>query len=187
MTTAAVLRPPYLPRKDIPLDLVPVDGAWNAVTVPAAWGHLVLDLLADRSGPLLEDETGGHLLWVIPPGAADRWPDAPAAGVELHREGDELLVCGREGYRSGMRWLRVPTTSRWDTAPGCCAWAWNGCSGPSPGRRRYRCASPAAPRPETAASSPAASVLLGPAGRCTPARRAGERSPAAPLASTSVW
>ncbi|MFJ4469638.1 hypothetical protein ACIP2X_19425 [Streptomyces sp. NPDC089424] len=115
MTTAAALRPPYLPREDVRLDLVAVDSTWNAVSVPATWGHLVLDVLADRSGPVLEDDASGHLLWVIPPGAADRWPDARAAGVQVHREGDELLVCGLEGYRAGMRWLRVPTTRKWDT------------------------------------------------------------------------
>lgn len=114
MTTTVVLRPPYLPRENERLGVVQVDGSWNAVTVPAAWGHLVLDVLADRSGPVLEDPAAGHLLWVIPSGGADDWPDATRAGVQVHRPGAELIVCGLEGYRTGMRWLRVPTSSRWD-------------------------------------------------------------------------
>ncbi|WP_217164641.1 hypothetical protein [Streptomyces sp. AC512_CC834] len=115
MRTAAVLRPPYLPREDACLALVPVDGTWNAVTVPAAWGRLVLDVLADRSGPVLEDTAVGHLLWAIPPSGADAWPDVTVAGVQVHGDGAEVLVCGLDGYRCGMRWLRVPTTRRWDT------------------------------------------------------------------------
>ncbi|MGW3971240.1 hypothetical protein ACWEFD_18310 [Streptomyces ardesiacus] len=115
MTTAAMLRPPYLPREDTPLAMTAVDGTWNAVTVPANWGHLVLEVLAERTGPVLEDPAAGHLLWVIPPGGADTWPDATAAGVQVHGDGAELFVCGLDGYRSGMRWLRVPTTRSWET------------------------------------------------------------------------
>ncbi|WP_411092347.1 hypothetical protein [Streptomyces sp. 049-1] len=114
MITAPAPRPAYLPPGTV-LDLVAVDSSWNAVTVPVLWGHLVLDVLADRSGPVMQDENGGHLLWIIPPGSADAWPDARTAGVELHREGSRLLVCGLEGYRAGMRWLRVPTTRQRDT------------------------------------------------------------------------
>ncbi|MEV5551920.1 hypothetical protein AB0L35_38295 [Streptomyces sp. NPDC052309] len=117
MTTAALITPPYLPR-DAPLGPVTVDGTWNAVTLPLAWGDLVLDVLAERTGPVLVDPASEHLLWPIPPGAADNWPDATAAGVQVHREGAKLLVCGLDGYRSRMRWLHVPTALRWDTDAG---------------------------------------------------------------------
>ncbi|AYN40952.1 hypothetical protein D9753_21045 [Streptomyces dangxiongensis] len=115
MTADTLVTPPYLPRAAAPLDLVAVDGTWNAVTVPALWGRLVLDVLAERSGPVLEDPAADHLLWVIPPGGADGWPDATAAGVQVHRQGAELTVCALDGHWCGMRWLRVPTTRRWDT------------------------------------------------------------------------
>ncbi|MEV0016726.1 hypothetical protein [Streptomyces tendae] len=115
MITAPHTRLPYLPGSGQPVGLVTVDHQWNAVTVPALWGRLVWDVLAERSGPVLEDTAAGHLMWVIPPGSADRWPDATAAGVHVHEAGAELLVCGQDGHRCGMRWLRVPTTQQNET------------------------------------------------------------------------
>jgi hypothetical protein len=115
MTAAALTRLPYLPEPGQPVGLVTVDHRWNAVTVPVLWGRLVWDVLAQRSGPVLEDRAAGHLLWVIPPDSADPWPDATAAGVRVHQAGAELLVCGQDGHRCGMRWLRVPTTQHHET------------------------------------------------------------------------
>lgn len=78
MTAAALSLPPYLPGGG-PLGPATVAGRWNAVTVPVAWGHLVLDVLADRSGPVLAHPGTGHPLWPVPAGTADEWPEARAA------------------------------------------------------------------------------------------------------------
>lgn len=116
MSTAIALSPAYLPVGQS-LDLVEVDDTWNAVTVPAAWGRQVLDILGIHCGPVMEDQPDGRLMWVIEPGGADSWPDATAAGIDVHRAGAQLLVCALDGYRGGMRWLRVPTRQRWTTDP----------------------------------------------------------------------
>jgi hypothetical protein len=117
MSTATLLAPAYLPQDGARLAAVTVDATWNAVTVPADWGRLAWDVLAERSGPVLDDPSADHLAWIIPPGGADDWPDATAAGVRVHRQGAELVVCGLDGYRSGMRWLRIPTPRCRDTDP----------------------------------------------------------------------
>jgi hypothetical protein len=114
VSTALAVTPAYLPEGR-PLGLVQVDDTWNAVTVPASWGRQVLDILGIHSGPVMEDQPDGRLLWVIEAGGADSWPDATAAGVEVHRAGAELLMCALDGYRCGMRWLKVPTRQRWTT------------------------------------------------------------------------
>jgi hypothetical protein len=107
---------PYLPWCGAPLDTVPVDEAWGAVSMPTAWGRLVWDVLAARSGPVLEDRAVARMLWPILPGAADGWPDASAVGLTVHRPGDLVTVCGPDGYRDVLQWLRLPKSRHWATA-----------------------------------------------------------------------
>lgn len=53
--------------------IVPAGRWWSAVRVPAALGTLVLELLGDRTGAVIEDGYGGIMYWLVPPGdAADR-------------------------------------------------------------------------------------------------------------------
>ncbi|MGV9557567.1 hypothetical protein [Streptomyces sp. NPDC003401] len=115
MTPAAAGLVPCLPWHDAPLDLIPVGGTWSAVSMPTAWGRLVWDVLAERSGPVLEDCVTARMLWPIRPGDADGWPDGSLVGLTVHRPGDLVTVCGTLGYRNVMRWLRVPAARHWAT------------------------------------------------------------------------
>ncbi|MGW1539814.1 hypothetical protein ACWCPM_06025 [Streptomyces sp. NPDC002309] len=79
MTPTLAVRPVYLPSS-APVDVATVDGSWNAVTMPCDWGSLVWDVVAERSGPVMEDLIDNQLLWVIPPGGADCWPGRHSRG-----------------------------------------------------------------------------------------------------------
>ncbi|EFL32645.1 predicted protein [Streptomyces viridochromogenes DSM 40736] len=185
MATAALMAPPYLPQYG-PLDLVAVDGTWNAVTVPARWGPLVLDVLADRSEPVLEDPAAGHLLWPVPPGSADTWPDTRTAGIQVHGQGAELLMCGPGGHRDVMQWLRVPTRRHWATDADPLRMAVEFVVGPLPAAVPIQmctwCGTP------TRAAACWAGGMSSPArsGHCSPARRAGRRPCGAAPAGTSA-
>jgi len=119
MSTAVITaagRPAFLPD-DGPVGTVCIDGTWSAVTVPARWGHHVVDVLGDCTGPVFHDPGLRHLAWIVPPGGGADWPDASAAGVRVHGSGDVLFVPGPEGYYDGTRWLRPPTDATALTDP----------------------------------------------------------------------
>ncbi|MEJ8654695.1 hypothetical protein WKI65_43355 [Streptomyces sp. MS1.AVA.3] len=108
MTTEATEPAPhYLASR--PIDTIQVDDTWSAVTVPASWGALVLDVLGDQSGPAFMDPVYRYMSWIIPPGGAADWPDALDVGVDVCNTGDWVTVPGPEGHPSGTRWLRPPT------------------------------------------------------------------------------
>lgn len=108
---------PYLPPGGAPLGHVQIDQSWTAVSVPSVWGGHVLDVLGDRSGPVMEDPALRLLTWPLPSGGGATWPDASAAAITRHGPGEFLLIPGLNGYRDGTRWLRPPAPGRLFTDP----------------------------------------------------------------------
>ncbi|MCK8677989.1 hypothetical protein [Streptomyces lichenis] len=106
---AATASLPYLPPAG-QVAWVEVDERWSAVSLPGMWGSLVVDVLADHAGPVLEDPAVLRLIWPLPPGGAEHWPDASGGGVVRHRIGDGFLVPGPGGYHPGTRWARHPNS-----------------------------------------------------------------------------
>ncbi|MFJ9214204.1 hypothetical protein [Streptomyces sp. NPDC102264] len=107
MTTAPKTRFPGLPA-DAPVALVTIPGAWNAVTLPAAWADRVLDILGTRSGACLEDDAYRHMMWFIPPGTAADWPDTGSLDVRVQGAGTHVTLAGPTGHSPTMRWHRTP-------------------------------------------------------------------------------
>ncbi|MEU9964739.1 hypothetical protein [Streptomyces malaysiensis] len=91
-----------------PIGLRRADEHWNAVAVPTTWSRLVLANLAGRNGAVFEDARFRHLVWVIPSGGADDWPEAHGMGVIVYRTGEQLAVPGLGGFH-GSHWLRTPS------------------------------------------------------------------------------
>ncbi|BAU86939.1 hypothetical protein SLA_6070 [Streptomyces laurentii] len=112
--------PPYLPAPSTRSALMGVDERWSAVRVLSHWSHLVLGALGAlgaQGGPAFEDLGLCHIVWPLPPGGADDWPDATAAGVLPTEPGERLLVPGLKGM-PGMPWLHPPAAERPFTDPG---------------------------------------------------------------------
>jgi hypothetical protein len=104
--TTAATTPAFLPDERI--GLVRVAPTWAALSVPADWGRLVLDVLGDQTGPVFDEPARLHLVWILPADGASDWPDVRAAQVVRYGHGDLLLVPGPDGYHDGTRWLRSP-------------------------------------------------------------------------------
>lgn len=102
---------PYLPPTG-QVAWVEIDEGWSAVSLPGMWGALVVDVLADAAGPVLEDPSCFRLIWPLPPGGTADWPDASGGRVRCHGIGDGFLVPGLGGYHPGTRWVRPPDGRR---------------------------------------------------------------------------
>ncbi|MEU6061060.1 hypothetical protein [Streptomyces sp. NPDC047097] len=116
MSTAAT-SPPYLPPAG-QVAWVEIDGRWSAVSPPGTWGALVLDALADGTGPILEDPAGFRLIWPLPSGGGADWPDGSGGGGVRHDIGDGFLIPGPGGFHPGSRWVRHPDAHGGFTDPG---------------------------------------------------------------------
>lgn len=108
---------PYLPPGGVPLAQMKVDRSWTAVSVPSVWGGLVVDVLGEQGGPVMEDPALRLLTWPLPPGGGASWPDAGAAAITWHGPGALLVMPGLGGYHDGTRWLRPPIPGRLFTDP----------------------------------------------------------------------
>jgi hypothetical protein len=115
---------------DAPIGIRRADDTWNAVATPDDWGHQVLKTLGHHSGAAMKDPTLGHLVWFIPPGGADSWPDAHQMSVFVYRAGDVLTVPGFRGWHDGSRWIHRPSARRTFTDPGALRMAVEHVAGP---------------------------------------------------------
>jgi hypothetical protein len=90
--TTATRQLDWLPITNTRVQAVRCGHVWDAVCVPASCGEVVLRLLGDRSGALIEDLWARLMYWLVRPGTADAWPDWPE--VQLLGEACWLTVPG---------------------------------------------------------------------------------------------
>jgi len=104
-----------MPTEGLPLDrrtvLLPCGILFDAVRTPDVLGMPVLDRLlaepadADVLGPVLWDQRGGLLYWLVSPGATDDYPD----GARLLRRGAWISVPPPYGEATrDAAWLHLP-------------------------------------------------------------------------------
>lgn len=88
----------------------------DLVTVPTRQGLEAVDLLRHGSGvgPVLHDNTGASLGFLVPPGTADCW-DLPGSSC-TSTDGRGLLLGGAPPV-AGTRWLVPPHTDTEVTDP----------------------------------------------------------------------
>lgn len=121
-----------LPAEGVPLHrrtvLLPCGTLFDAVRTPDSLGMPVLDRLlaepddADQLGPVLWDQRGGLLYWLVSPGATDDYPD----GARLLGPGAWISVPPPYGEATrDAKWLHLPE-QRIVTGPAWLASALNG-------------------------------------------------------------
>lgn len=95
------------PTGDI-VQLVATGRFWDAVSVSFSIGLPVIKRL--DNGAVIHDASGGRLLWLIRPGAADTW-DLPEPSVQIFRDSTCVAVppVGRTEGHHRLRWI-VPLT-----------------------------------------------------------------------------
>ncbi|WP_059013528.1 hypothetical protein [Streptomyces specialis] len=105
----------WLPPDGWGVRTVPCGRWWDAVRVPGVAGFRALDRLGERSGPVIEDQVGQVLTWLVRPGAAERWS---LAGVAVWGRG-RCLAVPPAAWVNGP-WSGAPVT-RWLIRPrgGC--------------------------------------------------------------------
>lgn len=113
---ATAASPAFLPAS-ASIGLVRVTPTWSALSLPSSWGHHVLDVLGEHSGPVYEEPARMQLMWILPPGGAADWPDLTSARFVRYGPGDEILVPCPDGYHDGTRWLRSPLEPPLTTDP----------------------------------------------------------------------
>ncbi|MFD5556656.1 hypothetical protein ACFWIA_22785 [Streptomyces sp. NPDC127068] len=110
-----VIAPPPVPLMESLLDTVAhrvrLDGTWAAVSMPSAWGNLVLRHLATarkNCGPVITDDRHDTYTVIVSPRGTEQWPDAPGVAITHHQMGDVLSIPGVGAAGMERWWLREP-------------------------------------------------------------------------------
>jgi hypothetical protein len=97
--------------------------AWDVVTVPARQGLEAVDILRrgagdEAVGPVLHDDTGDTLGFVVPPGTAAAWDVPGSTCTHTHAEGNGPPARPpATGTAGGGSWLLPPGTTEPATDP----------------------------------------------------------------------
>ncbi|MGK5531362.1 hypothetical protein [Streptomyces sp. URMC 129] len=102
----------WLPPDEWGVRTVPCGRWFDAVRMPSVTGFPVMARLWERSGPVIEDQAGQVLTWLVEPGTADGWE--PAGGVAVWGRG-RCLPVPPAGWVNGA-WSGAPVT-RWLIRP----------------------------------------------------------------------
>lgn len=99
-----------------PVPVTASDPDWDLVTVPSRQGLEAADILRLRTGvgPVLHDNSGDTLGFLVPPGTADDW-DLPGSAC-TETDGRGLRLAGTPPV-AGTGWLVPPESSDQVTDP----------------------------------------------------------------------
>ncbi|WPB92689.1 hypothetical protein [Streptomyces malaysiensis] len=109
---------PWTPPATCSVRMLPAGRWWDAVQAPRALGEHALRLLGDATGAVIDDPGGKRLVWLVEPGAADRWDMGWLPGIELRGSATFIHVPGVDRTEGpGVHWCVPLAPGRYLTEP----------------------------------------------------------------------